>query len=261
MRSTVHRILSNVSLGLLPFGVVLAGWWVASTQQLVPYWLVPTPASVGHAFWELWMNGTFPVLLGISAINVIPPFIAALLMALILGIAIGQFPLFARVTVPLLAAFYPIPSIAWLPLIILFSGFTRWSIWILIFLSSFLRMIYSVISGVQGLQKPWLLVARNYNLSRFATIYRVIIPASLPYLLGAARSGFGTAWRALIGAEMLVATLGGLGRFIWNAQSFFNFEYVLAGIVLIGLVGVATELWVFRFLEKRVFRRWGIESG
>ena len=258
MQSTVRKTLNNLGLGLLPFAVVLTVWWIASQARLVPDWLLPSPMSVGYAFWKLCANGVFPKLLSISALNVLPPFFIALFMALAVGIVIAQSSFFARLMTPFLAAFYPIPSIAWLPLIILFFGFSRWSIWIMIFLSSFLRMIYGVVSSVQGVRKSWLMVARNYNLSRFAIIFRIVIPGTFPYLLATARSGFGTAWRALIGAEMLVVTLGGLGKFIWQAQGFFNFDYVLAGIILIGFVGVAVELWIFRVLEKRVFRQWGI---
>ena len=71
------------------------------------------------------------------------------------------------------------------------------------------------------------------------------------------RLGFGSAWRSLVGAEMLVVTLGGLGKFIWMAQWYFDFDKVMAGIVLIGLISILVEQLVLGRLEKNILQKWG----
>ena len=146
---------------------------------------------------------------------------------------------------------------ALLPLIILFLGFTRQAIWCVVFISCFRRLIYNVIEGVSSVNQNWILAAKNFGLSRLEIIFKVILPGSLPHILTGIRMGFASAWRSLIAAEMLVVTFGGLGKFIWMAQWAFSFEKVFVGIIVIAIIGLLMEKFVFGKLEKITLIRWG----
>lgn len=115
-----------------------------------------------------------------------------------------------------------------------------------------------MIGGARNVNQNWLLVAQNLEMSRLNIILKVIIPGSLPQILSGLRIGFGSAWRSLIGAEMLVVTAGGLGKYIWMSQWTFNLEQVFAGIIVIALVGIVTEELVFKKIEKVTLSRWGM---
>ena len=158
---------------------------------------------------------------------------------------------------PILSAIYPIPSLAWLPFIILFLGFTREAIWFVVFISSFVRIIYNVISGVQNINIEYVLAAKNLGFNKPKIVLDVILPGALPQIITGLRLGFGSAWRSLIGAEMLVVTLGGLGKFIWMSQWYFDFDKVIVGIVAISLISIFIEEIVFKRLEKNTLVRWG----
>ena len=190
--------------------------------------------------------------------NIIPAFLSAVLASLALGIIIGLNSTFSKIFSPFLSAVYLIPSLAWLPLIILFLGFTRQSIWATIFISSFIRMIYNVIAGVQGVNSNWLLAARNFELNKIDIVIKIILPGALPQILSGIRVGFGSAWRSLIGAEMLVVTAGGLGRYMWMSQWAFKFEQVLVGIITVALIGILAEQLIFKKLEQKTLMRWGM---
>ncbi len=148
--------LKNILLGLIPFATLLTIWQISDYFAWLPKWLVPSPYKVMLAGWQLISDGSLLGLITTSALNAIPAFIIAVVSALIVGTMIGLNETIRKILQPLLSAIYPIPSLAWLPFIILFFGFTREAIWIIVFISSFLKMIYNVIGGVRGVEKNWI---------------------------------------------------------------------------------------------------------
>ncbi|HBA36642.1 TPA: hypothetical protein DCZ15_02075 [Candidatus Falkowbacteria bacterium] len=250
--------IKEIVLGWSLFLVVLIVWYTLNITQIVPTWLLSSPNETLNTFLKLIKNGSLIKLLLNSFLNIFPSFFVSVFFALILGVFVGINSNFRKIFLPFLSAINLVPSLAWLPLIILFFGFTRQTIWIVIFISSFMRMIYSVIGGVQGVNRNWLLVARNLELNKFQTIMKVIIPGALPQILSGIRVGFGSAWRSLIGAEMLVVTAGGLGKYIWMSQWAFRFDQVISGIIMIALVGILFEQLVFRKIEQATLFKWGL---
>lgn len=252
------KLIKNFILGVSLFAAILIVWQLLTVFQIIPPWLLPSPNETFLSFLELVKNGTLLKLLLNSILNIIPAFILSLVISLALGIFIGINNVFRRMCMPFLAAINSVPSLAWLPLIILFLGFTRQTIWTVIFISSFIKMIYSVIGGVRDVNPNWLLVAQNLGLNKFETIIKVILPGALPQILSGMRIGFGSAWRSLIGAEMLVVTAGGLGKYIWMSQWTFKFDQVLSGIIVIALVGILAEQIIFKKIEQVTLVKWGL---
>jgi len=256
MKSTAQTI-KNIALGTIPFLLILIIWYVFCYFNLVPGWLIPSPFQTAKAFLGLAIDGTLVHLVIISAENAVPAFIFGLVFALIMGILIGMSATAKKIFYPFLSAIYPIPSLVWLPLIILFLGFTRQTVWCVVFISCFRIIIYNVVEGVSSVSQNWILAAKNLGLSKLEIIFKVILPGSLPHILTGVRMGFASSWRSLIAAEMLVVTIGGLGKFIWMAQWAFSFEKVFAGIIVISLIGLLMERFVFGKLEKITLIRWG----
>jgi len=252
-----HRI-SAVLLGTIPFVLLLSLWQIFSHFHLVPHWLIPPPYDVFSVLAKLFYNGTWLKLIGVSFLNIFPPFVFAILGAFLCGVSMGLNKTIHKILNPFIAAVYPIPSLAWLPIIVLFWGFTREGIWLTIFISAFFRMIYSVVTGVKSVDYHLILAAKNLGISKFGIIYKVILPAAMPHLIVGMRVSFGSAWRSLIGAEMLSLTLDGLGKFIWSAQWNFDYEKVIAGIIVISLVGFLVDRIIFRYIESRTLERWGV---
>jgi len=253
----MDRRIRNLLLGSIPFIVILLLWILSYIFNWVPHWMLPSPLEVLSGFVTLTLNGTLLKLISISILNLLPPFFFALFFAIVLGVLIGTNWKLRKILTPFLGAIYLVPSLAWIPFIILFLGFTRQTIWVAVFISSFMKIIYSVISGVRGVNPNWILAAKNLGLSKLKIIQKVILPGALPEIMTGIRLGFGSAWRSLVGVEMLVVTLGGLGKFIWNAQWTFSFDKVLIGIILIALIGLIMEELVFKKIEKRTLEKWG----
>lgn len=251
------RLIKIIALGTIPFLVILILWYGFYYFNQNMRWLVPSPIRTASSFLQLIANGTLPSLILTSLLNLIPPFILAIICAMVLGTLMGINRTVYKIFHPILSAIYPIPSLVWLPFIILFLGFTRESIWFVIFISSFVRIIYNVINGVQNINIEYILVAKNLGFNKLKIVLDVILPCAFPQIITGLRLGFGSAWRSLIGAEMLVVTLGGLGKFIWMSQWYFDFDKVIVGIVAISLISIFIEEIIFKRLEKNTLIKWG----
>lgn len=253
-----NRRIKDFGIASIPLLVLFALWWMASAWHWLPAWALPSPYATWLVFKSLIADGTLLKLVGASALNAVPPYLAAVLIATILGIVIGSHPTASKLFLPFISILYPIPSLAFLPLIILTTGFTRTSVWILIFISCFLKIIYNVISGVRHLNPTWILAAKNFGLNKLDIMLKVIIPGSVPHIITGLRMGFGSSWRSLIGAEMLVTGVGGLGKFLWMSQWSFSYEKVIISIFAIATIGLGMELLVFKKIEKSTLKAWGL---
>jgi len=248
----------NIGLGAIPFLIILLIWAVSSYFNFIPKWLIPSPFQTAKSFWELTINGTLSHLIVISAANAVPAFIFGLIFALIAGVLIGMSGIAKKIFFPFLSAIYSIPALVFLPLIVLFFGFTRGAIWCVVFIACFRAVLYNVIEGVSSVNQNWILAAKNLGLSKIETIFEVILPGALPHIMTGIRTGFASSWRSLIVAEMLVLSVGGIGGFIWLSQWSFSFEKVFAGIIVIAVIGFLMERFVFGKLEKITLVRWGL---
>ncbi len=251
------RLIKSIVLGSIPFLVILILWYFFYYFNQNTKWLIPSPNETASSFFQLIRDGTLPRLILTSLLNLIPSFILATICAVVLGTTMGINRTIYKIFNPILSAIYPIPSLAWLPFIILFLGFTREAIWFVIFISSFVRIIYNVISGVQNINIEYILVAKNLGFNKSKIVLNVILPCAFPQIITGLRLGFGSAWRSLISAEMLVSTLGGLGKFIWMSQWYFDFDKVIAGIVVISLISIFIEEIIFKRLENNILVKWG----
>lgn len=248
----------NFLLGASPFVGIGLLWFLLSAFNVIPSWYLPGPVATFATFWRLISDRTMIGLIWKSLVNVIPAFFLSVFFSVTLGVAIGMNETCRKIFSPFISAIYLIPSLAWLPIIILLLGFDRSSIWAVVFISSFVRIVYSVIGGVRGLRQNWLLVAKNIELGRFRTVFKVVLPGALPQILSGIRVGFGSAWRSLIGAEMLVVTAGGLGKYIWMSQWAFKFDQVISGLIMIALIGILAEQYVFKRIEQKTMLKWGM---
>lgn len=254
----MNRKIKGIFLASLPFLFILISWQILHHFNLFPKWLLPSPLETASTFWRLATDGTLASLILISATNAIPAFVFALVCAVALGTLIGMNTTIKKIFFPFLSAIYPIPSLAWLPLIIILLGFTRESIWCVIFISAFMKIIYNVIGGVEGVKQSWILAARNLGFKNTNLVFKVILPGAFPHIMVGIRLGFGSSWKSLVGAEMLSIIVGGLGKFIWMSQWFFSFDKVLVGIIIIASIGLFVEKIAFGFVERITITKWGL---
>jgi NitT/TauT family transport system permease protein len=152
----------------------------------------------------------------------------------------------------------PIPGLAYAPLFLLWFGLGNKSAVLLVaFVSSF-AVIFNTWTGVKAVKEIWVRSALAMGADDRRLFVKVIVPGALPYILTGLRLGLAQAWRILVGIEMLAAVPWGLGWMIFGAREFLNTDVMLAGVVVIGVIGLALEKLVFQRIEQYTVMRWGM---
>jgi len=218
--------------------------------------LFPTPWDVAKGIRELFDKGLLAKYIVASLFRVSWGFILAVLVGVPLGLALGWFrPAFEALN-PMIQIMRPISPIAWIPVAILWFGIDDTAPVFLIFLASVFPITVSSMAAVQNMQLVYLRAAQNFGVTGAQLFRRVILPAALPQIITGIRIALGIAWLVVVAAEM-IAVNSGLGYLIIDARNAGKrYDLVVAGMVMIGLIGLVLDLLV-RQLEKFDEVRWG----
>jgi NitT/TauT family transport system permease protein len=161
---------------------------------------------------------------------------------------------------PMIQMLRPISPIAWIPVAILWFGITDVAPIFLIFLASFFPIVVAAMNGVRNVPPMYVQAGRNFGLSTPALLARVIFPAVLPRILIGLRIAFGVAWLVLVAAEM-IAVDSGLGYLIIDARNAGKrYDLVIAGMLMIGVIGLALDALIRR-TERLKSVRWSFTEG
>ena len=254
------RARSQFSGWLLPVVVgalFLAGWHAC--VRISGSDLFPTPLEVLRGLIELMQKGLLVKYVVASLFRVTWGFTLAILVGVPVGLVLGWYGRAFQAFNPMIQAFRPISPIAWIPLAILWFGVTDAAPIFLIFLASVFPIAVSSIAAVQNMQPVYLRAAQNFGLSRGELFRQVIFRASLPQIITGIRIALGVAWLVVVAAEM-IAVNSGLGYLIIDARNAGKrYDLVVAGMVMIGLIGLVLDLLV-RQLEKFDEVRWGYSN-
>src|ERR1700741_849539 len=174
----------------------------------------------------------------------------AVAVGLPLGILMGRFRPGENFFLPLASALMPIPSLAWVPIFILWFGLGNTVTILIVFYAALFPMMLNAWSGVRAVNPLWLRAAGAMGADERALFWKVIIPGASPFIITGLRQAFLRAWIAVIGAEMLAASDWGLGWVIFDAKEFLNADMTMASLVVIGAIGFMTERLVFGSIEK-----------
>ena len=221
--------------------------------------ILPTPWQVVTGLGELARQGVLLKHIVASLFRVTYGYLLAVSLAIPVGALMGLFSSAHAFVNPLIQALRPISPIAWIPLAILWFGVDDLSPIFLIFLASFFPMVVGTAAGVAAIDRRYLRVGRNLEFTGVKLFRRVILPAALPQIVTGMRIGLGVAWLVVVAAEMIAVT-SGLGFMIIDARNSGNrYDLVVAGMVLIGLVGLVLD-GLMRRLERLDEIRWRYDT-
>jgi NitT/TauT family transport system permease protein len=221
--------------------------------------LVPGPLVVAKAVGELATKGLLLRYVVASLFRVTWGYLLAVIVGVPLGIGLGLRQRGEEALNPLLQILRPISPLAWIPIAILWFGVGDLSAIFLIFLASLLPLTLAAMHAVHNIDPTHLSAARNFGLRGARLLRRVIVPAILPQLIVAMRITLGIAWLVVVAAEM-IAVNSGLGFLIIDARNAGNrYDLVIAGMVMIGAIGVLLDVFMRR-LERLDSVRWGFTT-
>ena len=209
-----------------------------------------------RAIGELAAKGLLLKYVVASLFRVTWGYLGALVIAVPFGVLLGLWRRGEMALNPILQLLRPISPLAWIPIAILWFGVGDVSAMFLIFLASFLPLSVTAMHAVHNIEEVHLAAGQNFGLSRAQLLRSVIIPGILPQLIVGMRITVGIAWLVVVAAEM-IAVNSGLGFLIIDARNAGNrYDLVVAGMILIGVIGVLLDV-AMRRLEHLDFVRWG----
>jgi ABC-type nitrate/sulfonate/bicarbonate transport system permease component len=253
-RDRLRLILRNV----FPFLVVGAIWEIVAWTGVFPRRLFPTLEEVASTFVRLTVNGILPHHAIDTVIRLLSGFALAAIIGVTIGVLMGRSRRAEDICLPLVSICAPIPGLAYAPLFLLWFGLGNISAVLLVGFVSAFPILFNSWTGVKAVKEIWVRSAQSMGADDRRMFSHVIIPGALPYILTGLRLGLAQAWRILVAVEMLAAVPWGLGWLIFGAREFLNTDAMLAGIVVIALVGLGLEKFVFQKIEDYTVVRWGM---
>ena len=239
------------TLAAVGLAVPLAGWAALTALGSVNRVFLPGPYDVAHRVAVWFRDDDLLADVGISCFRVVAGWALSALVALPLGLFIGTFRVVQALLEPLTDFVRYMPAVAFIPLVMLWIGIDEAAKIGIIFIGTFFQMVLMVAEDVRRVPMQQIEAAQTMGATRAEIVEKVIVPSAKPALLDTLRVTMGWAWTYLVVAE-LVAANSGLGYAIVKAQRFLQTDKIFAGILLIGLIGLAFDQ-AFRLAHRAAF--------
>ena len=239
-------------LGVTTFALLLVVWELSVRLGLARALFVSSPSLLVNALWQALQRGTLWRDIGVSLEEYVLGFLAAAVLGILVGIAVGWYRRLNYLASPWLAAWYAAPHIAMVPLIILWFGIGLQYKVFYVFLVAFFSVVMNTLVGVQSAEAGYLEVAHSFRASQLMIFRSVVLPGAVPYILTGLRQATGRAWVGVVVAE-LVGGNAGIGYMINVAGQMLDTSRMMLGVVLLGIFGV-----VIGEVTRRVERRFDV---
>lgn len=255
------NIINKDTLSLIVFIVAfLALWQLVYMLEIWPKVSLPSPFAVGQTIVDLLLDFTLVKGTAISLWRLFLGFLMSISIGLIVGLIMVKFLHFGKTMSSFALGLQSFPSIAWIPFAILLIGFNDYGILFVVVMSSVFSVMLSTYSGIQNISPIYIKAAKNMGAKGFSLFRYVLIPAATPSLIIGMRQAWSFAWHALIGAEMLITTLVGLGHILAVGREFSNMSQIIATMLVIFAIGLVFDRFVFSKIEEKVRDRWGLNQ-
>lgn len=243
---------------VISFAVIIALWELVVLYSGWSNQVFPGPVAVLSSFYELIINGKLLKDSVASLYRVTIGFYLGALLGIPLGIILGRVEVFRFLINPIIQFMRPISPLAWIPLSMLWFGIGDQPAIFLIFLSSFFPIVVSTAIAVERINPIYFQVAANFSFTRMETMTKVVIPAIVPDVVTALRLTVAIAWLVVVAAEM-IAVQSGLGYLILDSRNALRMDYVMVGMIVIGIIGLILDFIMYRLstIESVVASRSG----
>jgi len=241
---------------------LLALAWEFGARQVDNELVFPTFSATVGAFWTAVRSGVLPQRTAYSLRVLLQGYAAGLALAAVLTALATVTRVGADLLELLTSMLNPLPSIALLPLAMLWFGLGNASLIFVLVHAVLWSVALNTYAGFRGVSQTLRMVGRNYGLSGARYVTKILVPAALPGILTGLKIGWAFAWRTLIAAELVFGVSsgsGGLGWFIFENKNQLETASVFAGLLTVILIGLGVENLVFRTVERATIQKWGME--
>lgn len=237
-------------VGLILPVVIVSVWEILCRQGVFPPWQLPAPSYVFWTLVDLHTSGDLYYHSWASIRRVLLGFAIGGGLGLVVGTLVGLFRWFERIVDTTLQAIKSVPTLAWVPLLVLWFGITETSKLTLIAIGSFFPVYVNLVSGIRGVDRKLIEVGQTYNLSRPQLLRRIILPATVPSFFTGFRVGLTQAWLFMVIAELMAASEG-LGFLLTTGREVARPDLLLCSLVLLAILGKVCDS-IVRAIEHRL---------
>ncbi|QPZ37752.1 ABC transporter permease [Paramicrobacterium chengjingii] len=230
-------------------GVVIAVWWVVSALKLLPVSQLPSPEMVVLALFDMAQRGWLAQDIAISAQRVVIGFLGGATLGLIFGAVVGLSRKGDLFLAPTLGAIRAVPSLAWIPLLLIWLKIGEDSKITLIAIGAFFPVYTTVASALRHVDKQLVEAARAFGHTGLRLFATVQLPAIIPSVVSGLRLALAQAWLFLVAAELIASSMG-LGFRLIDSQNNGRVDRIFLIIILLAILGKATDALI------GIFERW-----
>ena len=195
-----------------------------------------------------------------SFLRAMTGFLLASALAIPLGLALGRLTALREYVLPVIRALYPVPGIAWIPIAILWFGLSDEAVVFVVFTTAFFPLFFNTEAGARLINPVVLNAGRCFGARGPVLFFRVILPATVPYIITGLRISIGTAWRMIVAGEMLAAQ-DGIGFMLMESRFQFRAVDLMTAMILVSIVGYLTEKLLVDTIEKRTIEKWEVQPA
>jgi NitT/TauT family transport system permease protein len=237
-------------VGLVVFVLLIAIAEIGTRQGWITALTLPKPSDVLITFHELWQSGLLFKHLVPSLSRLVVGAVLGVSVGVSVGVLIGLFSYIRAGLVPLVAALFPIPKIALLPLFVIWFGIDEASKYALIAFGTFTPTVVATYGAVDNVDRGLIRMGQSFGLTWWSIVRKIVLPGAMPGILSGLRVSLAIAIILLVAAEMLGAQYG-IGAYILEAGSLYDLERLFAGVVILSLLGVIVSAAITQ-IEKRL---------
>ena len=234
---------------VIPIVTLLVWELLAWLGMLPPNWL-PAPTAIGQTIYDMAVAGDLWRHAGITTARVATGFLLGASTGTLFGVLTGYWPVARKLLDPTFQALRSVPSIAWVPLFLLWLGIQESSKITLISLGAFFPVYLNLSVAMRHVDPKLIEVGRLYRLNGFQMVRRIIFPAALPEYIVGLRTGLGLAWMFVVAAELLGAS-SGIGYLMVDGQMTGRASIILASVILFAVLGKTTD-WMMSAAGRRL---------
>ena len=263
-----HRLGRSAVITVISLFVLMWVWWLVSMiiQRSLDLNSSPlaTPQDSFAALFDLMKNGdplehrSLMDWVWSSLSKFIKGFILALVIALPVGLLMGNFKFIREFLTPWVEVVRPIAPIAWAPILVIIFQATNGSIMV-VFIGIFFPLLTNIVFGVQKIDPVLIDAAKTLGASDAQIFAKVLVPSTIPYLMNGIKVGLGVGWMCIVAAELYNTSLSGIGYFVKFMIDNSSYDYAFAGIIIIAVLGLLTT-GVAEYISKVVSRRMGVDA-
>ena len=246
------RPTARRGIGIVVFVLLIAMIEWGTRAGWISNLTLPRPSDVAQTFVDLWNTGLLFQHLIPSINRLIVGGAMGISTGILVGVMIGLFSYARAGLVPLVAAIFPIPKIALLPLFVIWFGIDEGSKYALIALGTFTPTVVATYGAVDNVDRTLIRMGQSFGLSWLSIVRKIVLPGALPGILSGMRVSVAIGIILLVAAEMLGAEYG-VGAYILQAGALYDLERLFAGVVILSVLGVLTS-WMIGQAEKRLLR-------